>query len=447
MSKNRRPRPRREEGVAVRLGAIEILVRVETGAWADRLLQHAARALEDPRDRGLLHALVWGVLRWQGALDGVLEEYLHRPLGELLPTNRWALRLGLLQALVLKMPTAIAVSTAVGAAREAAGRGAANLVNAVLHRAVAGAPERLDPRSTIPAWLLRRWESHLGGEKVSEICAAINLPARPHLMALARAGEPENLRRRLREEGISTKPSSLLPRGLHVLDGAPQLSSAFEAGEYVLLDESAAMVAGLARPAGEGLLADLSVAPGGKAALILDQAEGSTLVGIDIVASRLAAAERQLRRCVEPHRFALAHADARRPPVKEGAFRLVLLDAPCSGTGTLRRRPDKRWRLAEEQIEAAARTQRQMLESAARLVAPGGALLYAVCSLEPEEGVEQVAGFLGRHPGFEAEDPRSPLGESCGQWAIEQPRSLYILPLAGRDGFFAARLRRRGTSR
>ena len=429
-------------GVASRRLAAEILERVEKGAWASRLLAARADRLSDRRDRALLSRLVLDTLRWQGALDPRLSAHLSHPLDRLAPPVRALLRLGLCQALVMGIPAPVAVSTVVDAARSAgAGRGA-GLINAVLRRCCRQPAAPLDPRACFPSWLIERWTRRWDAARAEALAAACNRRARPFVVALGSSGGPEALAASLAEEGVETVPSTEVPGGLEVQAGAPQLSVAHRRGACVILDPSAARVAILAAAvAPEGLAVDLAAAPGGKATLLIDRRQGP-LVALEPVPSRLRALSGNLRRRFDGERFALVRGDALAAPLDEGRFEMVLLDAPCSGSGTLRRHPDRRWRLTPAAIEQAAALQARMLDAAARLVAPGGVLLYAVCSIEDEEGVEVIGDFLARDRDFEALDPSPWLARSADASVSSDPPLLEILPLGEGDGFQAALLRR-----
>ncbi|RMG42581.1 MAG: hypothetical protein D6718_13725 [Acidobacteria bacterium] len=274
--------------------------------------------------------------------------------------------------------------------------------------------------------------------------AALNRPARAFLVARPAAGGRETLARRLREEGVETTASPWHPEGLSVTRGAPQLTSAFRRGEFVLLDPAAALVARLAAPSRPGPLADVCAAPGGKAILLADRSPDRRLVALERHLRRAAELADRLRTAVP--RAAVVRADATAPCLPAGRFAAVLVDAPCSGTGTLRRRPERRHRVTPRDVSRCAEQAFRLLEASAALVAPGGAIVYAVCSLEPEEGPEVVERFLARRPGFAPEDPTPWLGPDAapaigtGPW----PHLDTWPRLEELDGFFAVRLRRTG---
>ncbi len=431
--------PRRRSRLDARTLAIELLVRVEDGAWSDRLLSEGLGALDEPRERRLAQRLVLGTLRWQGALDPRLTPFLRSPLPSLRPPLRAALRLGLYQGLVDEQPHAIAVSTAVDAARAAVGARAGGLVNAVLRRALAADAPPLDAEATLPAWLLERWRSRFGAARTRAFASAFAEPARPFLVARADGEGREALARWLLEDDVETTPSALVPGGLHVQRGVPQASAAWKAAECELLSESAALVGALCAGAPRGPAADLAAAPGGKS-LLIDASRPGPLVAVERVASRATRLAATLAtRARRPAR--VVRADGRRAPLAPGRFPLVLLDAPCSGTGILRSRPERRQRLDARDPARAARVQEALLEEAAALVAPGGVLVYAVCSLEAEEGPGMLDRFTAAHPEFRRDDPRLVLGDGVAPFVDDDGVGLLLTPeRGGLDGFYAARM-------
>jgi 16S rRNA (cytosine967-C5)-methyltransferase len=425
----------------VRAEAIAALVRIEAGAWSDRLLASREALLADRRDRAFFHHLVLSTLRWQGALDRALSPFSRRPLGALDAPLRAALRLGLAQGLLFDRPAPVAVSTTVDGLRRAGAERGAGLVNAVLRRALES-PEPLDVRATLPAWLVERWSERFGDEACAELARVLATPPRPFLVASPSSGGRARLAERLKDEGIEAEPSTLHPQGLRVLAGVPQESRAFSEGAFVLLDAGAAAVALLAGRAAEGLRVDLAAAPGGKAALLAHSGTGP-LVALEPVRSRARDLARNLRRAGGRAPVQALRADARRPPLPAGSVDLALLDAPCSGTGTLRRRPERRHRLRPEDVRRAVRLQDELLDAAAALLRPGGHLVYAVCSLEPEEGRERVAALTQRRPDLVFEDPAAQLGPEFARFVEGDPPLLALRPdRVDAEGFVAARLRR-----
>ncbi|MDH3285471.1 MAG: RsmB/NOP family class I SAM-dependent RNA methyltransferase, partial [Acidobacteriota bacterium] len=403
-------------------------------------LQSRERALKDARDRRFVHLLVLTTLRWRGALDRVLAPLVHGGLERLDPIVRAALRSGLAEATRLERPAGIAVSATVDAVRRATGRGAEGVVNAVLRRALAGGVPALDERATMPEWLLARWSRSFGPERADQLVSAANRAARPFLIARPDRGGRERLVGRLAAAGVTAVPSRLHPWGVEVREGAPQSTPCFTDGSCIAMDAAAALVAALAWPVDDRPIADLAAAPGGKSILIALAAK-RPVVALELGSERASRLARTVRLRAPEDRVGVVRADARRPPLPRSRFGLVLLDAPCSGTGTLRRRPDRRWRLEEGQIGRLVRLQDELLEAAAELVCPGGALVYSVCSLEPEEGTGRIAAFLGRYAEFRVEDPRPFLAAAARGLVDQESRVLATRPETDDvDGFVAARM-------
>ena len=436
--------PRRE--------AFRILRRVEEGgAYASILLEERARSIEDPRDVALLTEIVLGVLRKRSVLDHAIGGVLSsRTIETIDPPVKAALRIGAYSLLLLdRVPDFAAVDTAVELARAGGARGAAGFVNGVL-RAIARRGRELLPAAPVagdvaglasfhshPLWWTEKLAARLGWERAGALLAQNNEPA-PPVLAPAVPGLAE----RLAAEGVSTEPGGNLPEALRVVSGVPQATRAFREGAFWIQDEASQLVPRLfASPVGPRA-ADLCAAPGGKTlALAARLREDGFVVAADRSVKRLGRLVRNLRRVrssgVQPVAMDLLAPEL----AVAGPFDDVLLDAPCSGTGTLRRHPEIRWRLAPSDVEALAEKQERMLDRAATLVRPGGRLVYSVCSIEPEEGPRIVARFLARHPAFRRGDPREALPSSAHP-LVGDDLALSTEGVAGMDGFFAALLLR-----
>ncbi|MBI4363839.1 MAG: 16S rRNA (cytosine(967)-C(5))-methyltransferase RsmB [Candidatus Latescibacteria bacterium] len=445
----KRPRP------GARELALQTIVAVESrSAFSDRLLETRLRDSGlSPEDSRLVTALVQGTLRHRATLDHHLKSFTRGGWEDLTPWIRGALRLAAFQILYLdRVPASAAVDESVELAKRYGHPGTAGLVNAVLRRLAGGdrAPmpdrdahpiEHLSILHSHPTWIIERWVARYGREGAERLLEADNgePPASLHPNAL-RASNEEVLAR-LRAEGFSPEPG---PNGGPVLvirgGFVASRSDAFREGLVSLQDEAESAVVSLlgARPTERAL--DLCAAPGGKTAQIAEAVgPGGMVVAMERHPSRARALRENVNR-----RLGIAHAhvlcaDGARLPLR-GTFDRVLVDAPCSGLGVLRRRADARWRKDPSTIAALAALQRPLVESAAGLVRPGGVLVYSVCSLEPEETVEIVEPFLRDHPAFTHEDadPHLPPGFRSGA------RNLTAWPPRhGTDGVFAARLRRR----
>jgi len=423
-----------------RLLAFRILSENERGGalLAERMAAHDVEAL-DRRERAFLQELVLGTLRSRGRLDAALAGVSDRPLAEMDGPTRAALRLGAYQVLRLRVPDRAAVSESVDLARAAAPR-AAGFVNAVLRRlAREGAPPEpdavQDPRQwlttigSLPDWLAERWLARLGAaEAVARARAFEGVP--PTVVRLN--PRMTDAAARVAQAGITLEPLRV-PGAWRATGDAPMALVA--AGVVYVQDQGSQMIAHLA--ARDGRVLDACAAPGGKSTLLADLGGPRTcVIAADVSPRRVRTLATLARRWGAATVHALA-ADARRPPFTR-AFDSVLLDAPCSGLGTLGRNPDIRWRSRPGDLARHSERQREMLDAVAGLVAPDGTLVYATCSLEPEENEGVVTPFLDASPAF--------VTAALPEWAdafASGPFARMLPEREGGDGFFAARLVRR----
>jgi 16S rRNA (cytosine967-C5)-methyltransferase len=424
-------------------------------------LARVRTALADERDAALAAEITTGTLRWMGAIDAVIEAFGRRPLPRLDPEVLDILRLSAYQLLHLdRVPASAVVDDAVEMTRGAHKGSASSFVNAVLRR-IARERERLplpawpvaqDREAAIaylsvtcshPRWLVERWLDREGFDRAETWVRFDNsvapLTLRANTLTLAR----DELAARLAAAGVTVSPTRFSPDGLVVVGGNPLLTPLHEQGAFFVQDEASqlvALVAG-ARP-GERVL-DACASPGGKTVAMAGRmGDRGLLVAGDVRARRVDLLERTVARsaatCVRIVRF-----DAEALPFGP-VFDRVLVDAPCSGLGTLRRDPEIRWRRSDRDLPALAATQRRILERAATAVGPGGALVYATCSSEPEENEDMVHGFLLDHDEFEIEPPREVDTGVAGLAAMLTPEGLFQTtpPAHGLEAFFAATLRR-----
>lgn len=432
-------------GLAARRAATDLIGRVlDNGRPLDLELdamaaQGAFRGLE-PRDRALVRALVGTTLRRLGQIDHALSRLIDKPLPEKAARARAILRIGAAQLLFMDVPDHAAVSLAVDLAGEdRLGRPWKGLINGVLRGLARRRDEILqsqDPvRLNTPDWLLVRWIVAYGAERAQAIAT---MHAAEPTLDLSVKSDPAGWAQRL--DGI------VLPTGTvrRTAGGAVEQLDGFEEGAWWVQDAAAALPARLLGGVAGKRVADLCAAPGGKtAALAL---AGAKVTAVDISADRLKRLTQNLDRLkltgVETVVADLMAWDPAEP------YDAVLLDAPCSATGTIRRHPDVAYLKDEADVAALAATQAAILGRAAGWVKAGGTLVYCTCSLEPEEGEAQIAAFLAAHPDYR----RRPIeAEEIGGLAecITADGDMRTLPchlaaedlrLGGLDGFFAARL-------
>ncbi|MFC1572454.1 16S rRNA (cytosine(967)-C(5))-methyltransferase RsmB [Candidatus Eisenbacteria bacterium] len=432
--------------------ALDILVKCESRSIPTDL-ELAARLGSsglEPRDRKFVTSLVRTTLRWRGRADAVLDRRLARGLRSLSKVMSNVLRLAYVQLFHIEgIPARAVVHTAVELARLQGGEGMARLANSVLRQLIRvpptsedwsgrGGSAALEGELSHPAWLLNRWIRQWGIEKTRRLCSWNNGTPSLHLRVRGDESQRKAVVKELEESGLRCAPGELLEETLRV-DGHFPVGShpRVKDGTITLQDESQALVGHLWPQPLAGVTLDLCAAPGTKCSHVAQlNPEGSVLaMDSSLERARMIAATK-IR--LDLRKLHVIVGDGRRPPLG-GAYPRVLLDAPCSGLGVLRRRPDARWLRSGSEIVAAAKLQRQLLERAATLVAPGGSLLYSVCTLEPEETEQRVSGFLKRQPRFRP-------GE-LPDWLPEEVKSgdgvVRVFPgTLGMEGLFAALMRK-----
>jgi 16S rRNA (cytosine967-C5)-methyltransferase len=433
--------PTKAAATTARVVALDALLRIEDGAYAHVVLPAMlAQTNLDDRDRAFATDLVYGTVRSQRRLDDLLAQVLKRPVPRLDPPVRAALRLGAYQLLHDTPPHAAVASTVDAvAARSPRAKGFVNANLRALTRLPQPWPEPADDATALsyPDWLVTRLTAELGATDARAALAAMNEPAAVTLRPDPRRVTPAALTDELRAAGAEVETGRLVPDALIVRGvGDPGRLDAVADGRATPQDQgSQAVVAVLAPEPGERI-ADLAAAPGGKATAIAERvgSDGS-VVALDVDAGRV--------RMIDGarHRIGLAHlfpvvGDGLAPPLVAASFDRVLLDAPCSGIGVLRRRPDARWRLQAEAIDELAALQRRLLTAAAPLVRPGGTLVYSVCTLTAAETVGVDEWAVEALPGFDALAPPGPPWRPHGRGALLLPQ------VAGTDGMFVLALRR-----
>ena len=461
-----------------RHAALEILLQAETEKrFVDEALSaylESDRGQPVQRDRRLLQELVYGTARYQNTLDRVLSRSLKWPMSSQRKEPRWALRLGAFQIVYLSRVPAHAALDQTLEGLKALPRvpsKTVGFVNAVLRNVVQGIREKTeappaDPRDpsvlpirqgfcyfrhdvlpdhrkdavshlaikhSLPGWLVERWLDRFGEEEAEPLCVAHNRVPQLAVRITSKAPSREALAKRLEEEGYGvaegTLPDSLILQRVERLGESP----AFRDGWFQVQDETAQQIgAALNPPAGARVL-DLCASPGGKTTQLIESVgESGLVVAADRSEEKLVRLRETIARVASPgvtgtHRVALVPDEPSSIALGE-EFTHVLVDAPCSNTGVLARRPEARWRIARGDLKSLARLGRGLLEAGLRHLAPGGRLLYSTCSIEPEENESVIAASAADHPELE-----------------ELATKLFLPHRTGSDGgYYSLLLKRRG---
>lgn len=438
-----------------RAAAFHILLRVETqDAYASELLH--SWLLEDvsPRDRGLTTEIVMGVLRWRSRLDEAIAAASSRPIAKLDPEVLTALRIGAYQLKFLeRIPHSAAINESVELVKRARKSSAAPFANAVLrkltfadlHEAAGSLSEDsasyLAKTYSHPQWLVQRWVERFGGNTSWEICRQ-NQRIPDTAVRLEEPGVEEELKK----QGVDLSPGVLVASARIVTAGELTRAAAFREGRVVIQDEGSQLVALLV---GHGArILDCCAAPGGKTALLASRNPTAEIIAAELHPHRADL----LRKRVRAANVKVIQADATQLPV-EGQFDRVLADVPCSGTGTLARNPEIKWRLKPEDLAGLHAKQVAILSAALQHLAPGGRAVYSTCALEREENEAVVEEVLAQHAGdvrlLEVRDELQRLGD-CGEIVWKDLDSLvsraYLRTVPGVhpcDGFFAAVIERK----
>ena len=435
--------------------AVKILNEVhEKGAYANvALVRELRRAGLEDRDRRFVTELVYGAVKAGDTLDWILRRYVDRPLRKIEPMVCDILRLGIYQLFYLdKVPASAACNTAVDLAKKYSNAGTAKFVNAVLRTAVRQPEKAVFPsgkghgveelalKSQHPYWLVKRWVKEFGFHEARDLCAFNNgepvLSVRTNTLKTNR----EELLAQLAQQGAEAECSIWTPEGIRITrHGSLDALTPLQQGLCQVQDESSMLVAHVVNPQPGEFVIDCCSAPGGKtthmAALMQDKGR---IVAGDVYEHKLARIKENTER-LGIHIVETQLIDARQvgDTYPEQADR-VLVDAPCSGLGVLRRKPDARWNKTAAEIDALPALQLEILMSAAKAVKKGGVLVYSTCTIEAAENQEVVQAFLLKQPGFVLEDTGSFLpGEK------RQEKMVQLYPQHdGTDGFFIARMRR-----
>ena len=444
-----------------RLLAVEILNRVEKNlAYAEPLLEAALKEnyLPNVHDRRLLTELVFGTLRMQGYLDWVIERYLRGRSAPLPLSVKNILRTAFYQFMhTSRIPIYAIVDEAVKLTRQLA-PGNEALVNALLrnylrHREEALFPQKRDeaPLEYIsivhahPRWLVKKWLSYLGIEETERLCQANNerppFTVRVNTLKIDRTKAIDELK----EAGIEAGETPYAPEGLFILKGRGELrfAEAFTKGHFVIQDEASQLIAHLLSPRPGERVLDCCAGRGIKTTHLAQLMENKGVITAIDLNERKLALLRELSENLGITIVATKAGDATgNAAVEEELYDRVLLDAPCSGLGTVRRKPEIKWRLKAKEIAKLSSRQKDLIKSAARLVKKGGVLLYAVCTIMPEENEKVIEDFLKDNPDFTVETVEMPLYPSS-LFFNERGFFRTFPHIHNTDGFFACLLRKK----
>jgi len=425
--------------------AADVLTDMRGGELLDSAFDRRTTRL-DPRDRRWTRELVFGMLRRRSWIDALLDDRVRGGLAKLDPDLIDLLRLGAYQLLAMgSVPAYAAIGQTVELTKRRHGIGASKLANAVLRRLdrererlVVATPE--DPVEALalehshPRWLVARWIARWGADETRLLLEANNreapLVARPYHVVR------EQLEAMLEGAGVTIADAPLVSDSLVLTGGVGAMTElgAFKQGLFHLQDPASTLVTRYASVPTGASVADLCAAPGGKTLELARSA--STVFAGDASFARLQRVRDNVRR-LDATNIVPFVGDARFPAVS--GVDAVLIDVPCTGTGTFRRHPDARWRLRVSDLAVLPAVQRSIIRAAATAVRPGGLLIYSTCSLEVEENDAQVESFLSDNPGWRLEPPP----EGVVPASVLDAGRLRVLPQRhGTDGAFAARLRR-----
>lgn len=424
--------------------AVEICADLRSGDFLDQAFERRAGQL-DARDRRWLRELIYGMLRKRGRIDALLTVRVRGTLSRLDPDVLDLLRLGVYQLFYMgSVPAYAAIAQTVELVKRRHGIGASKLVNAVLRRLdrerddlaleiPAEPAARLALEYSHPEWLVQRWLERWGAEETEKLLSLNDAEApvilRPYGVVR------EQLEASLESGDVTVADAPLVSDSI-LLGGNIALTElgAFRQGQFFVQDPAATLVTNYASIPAGAVVADLCAAPGGKSIELSRTA--ATVIASDRIFARMDRVVANRRRLDVENLLPLV-ADAKAPAIRP--VDAVLLDVPCTGTGTFRRHPDARWRLKVSDIAVMASTQRTILRCAALVVKRGGLLIYSTCSLEPEENELQIDIFLALNPNWKLEPPN--VGVVPPE--VVDGGYLRVLPqMRGTDGAFAARLRR-----
>ncbi|MFD2612924.1 16S rRNA (cytosine(967)-C(5))-methyltransferase RsmB [Paenibacillus gansuensis] len=441
--------------------AMDILTRIETEhSYSNLLLNQSLQKHElERQEAGLVTELVYGTIQRMNTIDYFLDRFVAKGVAKLQPWVRALLRLSFYQLYYLdRIPVHAAVNEAVNIAKRRGHQGISGMVNGVLrnvHRSMdtltlpadLPAVRRIALEHSHPEWMVARWAAQYGEEEAAKLAASNN--AAPHVSVRANANRLSRaeLLAQLEREGVSARPSVVAPAGV-VIENAGNMAHSpwFRQGLLTMQDESSMLVAEVVDPQPGMSVLDCCAAPGGKTTHLAEKmSDRGKITANDVHPHKEAlVAEQASRLGLSSIRTAVGDAKELAGRFAPGSFDRILLDAPCSGLGVIRRKPDAKWTKRESEIGEIADLQYDILRSVAGLLRKDGVLVYSTCTIEPEENEKQVQRFLSEHPDYQLD---TELDSLVPRAVLEKARlsegMLQILPQHFHtDGFFIARLRK-----
>ncbi|GAB7053903.1 MULTISPECIES: 16S rRNA (cytosine(967)-C(5))-methyltransferase RsmB [unclassified Paenibacillus] len=444
---------------SAREAALDVLLRIEQDrSYSNLLLNRTLQQYQlDRPDAGLATEIVYGTIQRQGTIDYFLEKFVKGGLAKLQPWVRSLLRLSFYQLYYLdRIPEHAVVNEAVQLAKRRGHQGISGMVNGVLRNVLRrkaelvlpdGLPDdqRIALATSHPEWMVRRWIRQFGKEAAERICEANNRPPRVSIRVNRLRLAPAELAERLRQGGLEAEPSDVAPAGVVVRGGGNMaLTREYAEGLFTIQDESSMLVAEWVDPQPGERVLDCCAAPGGKTTHLAEKMQDcGEIIACDVHEHKEQLIREQAERLgLRSIRTVRADARSLAGQFPAGSFDRILLDAPCSGLGVIRRKPDMKWSRQESELESVCEVQQELLDSIHSLLKPGGVLVYSTCTVEKAENEDMVRAFLERHPEFEPDAP--PSGQT-GRLSLPAGQAfVQIMPYDfGSDGFFIARLRKR----
>lgn len=458
--KQRSQRPHKPTANA-RETALSVLIAVEEeGAYSHLMLHKALENISDSKDQALATELVYGTIQRKNTLDYFLDRFVHKGVHRLQKWVACLLRMSLYQLLYLdKIPDHALVHEAVNIAKKRGHQGISGMVNGVLRNILrnkeslqlspALSPlERIALEHSHPEWLVKRWIEQFGIEITEQMCRANNIPPHGSIRVNRLKNNRDDLLRRLRDSGKEAELSVVSPYGILLIgEGNPARLPEFGRGEITIQDESSMLVADILDPQPGMVVLDACAAPGGKTTQIAEKMnDNGRIIANDVHSHKQSLIEQQAKRLgITSIETTVEDARKLNGMFAEGMFDRILIDAPCSGFGVIRRKPDIKWTKREEDVYAIAKIQLEILEALAPLLKPDGILVYSTCTIEQVENEQVVQAFLAKHRDFILDDDIQDVVPARVYETCRQAEGvLRLLPhQLHTDGFFIARFRKK----